>query len=98
MGRTSRHPQRGRLRHGGAGADPAGRRRPQRTSAWGARTPLTSRRLLLVDDDPGILRGLKWSFGEYEVFTASDRDSALRQVRNHRPAVVTLDLGLPPAP
>ena len=59
---------------------------------------MTTRRLLLVDDDPGILRGLKWSFGEYELFTASDRESALRQVRNHRPAVVTLDLGLPPAP
>ena len=59
---------------------------------------MTARTLLLVDDDPAILRGLKWSFEDWEVHTASDRESALRQVKAHRPAVVTLDLGLPPAP
>ena len=36
------------------------------------------RTLLLVDDDPAILRGLKWSFEDCEVHTASDRESALR--------------------
>ncbi|EWY41280.1 Fis family transcriptional regulator [Skermanella stibiiresistens SB22] len=59
---------------------------------------MTARTLLLVDDDPAILRGLKWSFDDCEVHTASDRESALAQVKAHRPAVVTLDLGLPPAP
>ncbi|MDF0677979.1 MAG: hypothetical protein P0107_02505 [Nitrosomonas sp.] len=29
---------------------------------------------------------------------ASDRESALAQVRRHEPAVVTMDLGLPPDP
>jgi two-component system, NtrC family, response regulator len=58
----------------------------------------TARTLLLVDDDPAILRGLKWSFEDCEVHTASDRESALRQVKALRPPVVTLDLGLPPAP
>ncbi|MGD9507061.1 MAG: PEP-CTERM-box response regulator transcription factor [Geminicoccaceae bacterium] len=55
------------------------------------------RKLLLVDDDPGILRALRWTFGEYELLTAPDRRSAVEQVRRHKPAVVTLDLGLPPA-
>ena len=55
------------------------------------------RKLLLVDDDPGILRALRWAFGEYELLTAQDRHDALEQVRRHKPAVVTLDLGLPPA-
>jgi two-component system, NtrC family, response regulator len=58
----------------------------------------TARTLLLVDDDPAILRGLKWSFEDCEVHTASDRESALRQVKALHPPVVTLDLGLPPAP
>jgi two-component system NtrC family response regulator len=61
-------------------------------------TSTTARTLLLVDDDPAILRGLKWSFEDCEVHTASDRESALRQVKALRPPVVTLDLGLPPAP
>ncbi len=55
-------------------------------------------KLLLVDDDPGILRQLAWSFPEREVFTASDEDTALERVREHRPRVVSLDLGLPPDP
>jgi two-component system NtrC family response regulator len=61
-------------------------------------TSTTARTLLLVDDDPAILRGLKWSFEDCEVHTASDRESALRQVKALHPPVVTLDLGLPPAP
>ena len=54
--------------------------------------------LLLVDDDPEILRMLRWSFDRYQLCTASNRGEALQQVSEHRPAVVTLDLGLPPAP
>jgi len=55
------------------------------------------RKLLLVDDDPGILRGLKWSLEDYELITAGNRAEALALFREHRPNVVTLDLGLPPA-
>src|SRR3954449_609095 len=55
-------------------------------------------KLLLVDDDPGILRALKWSLDRYELITAQDRPTALDMVKRHRPKVVTLDLGLPPAP
>ena len=54
--------------------------------------------LLLVDDDPEILRMLRWSFEGYDLYTASDRGEALQQIGERRPAVVTLDLGLPPAP
>ena len=53
-------------------------------------------KLLLVDDDPGILRQLAWSFPKYEVVTASDQDTALALFREHGPKVVSLDLGLPP--
>jgi two-component system NtrC family response regulator len=60
--------------------------------------PASPEKLLLVDDDPGILRLLKWSFPAYEVATASDRESALDLVRKLRPKVISLDLGLPPDP
>src|SRR5690606_9634277 len=59
---------------------------------------VSTRTLLLVDDDPAILRMLRWSFEDYEVHTAANRAEALRQVAEHRPPVVTLDLGLPPMP
>ena len=55
-------------------------------------------KLLLVDDDPGILRQLAWAFPDYEVLTASDENKALQQTREHAPKVVSLDLGLPPDP
>lgn len=53
-------------------------------------------KLLIVEDDVGVQSQLEWAFQTYEVITASDRRSALCAVRAHRPAVVTLDLGLPP--
>ena len=55
-------------------------------------------KLLLVDDDPGILRQLAWSFPDYDVLTASDEATAIEQVADHHPKVVSLDLGLPPDP
>jgi two-component system NtrC family response regulator len=54
--------------------------------------------LLVIEDDPGLQKQLKWSFDNYEVVVADDLDSALAQVRRHEPAVVTMDLGLPPDP
>ena len=52
--------------------------------------------LLVVEDDPGLQKQLKWSFDDLEVVIAGDRAAALVAVRRHEPAVVTLDLGLPP--
>ena len=54
--------------------------------------------LLIVEDDPGLQKQLKWSFDGYEVLVAGDRDAAIALVRRHEPAVATVDLGLPPDP
>ena len=52
--------------------------------------------LLVVEDDEGLQRQLRWAYDDYEVVIAGDRESAIAMVRQHEPAVVTLDLGLPP--
>jgi two-component system, NtrC family, response regulator len=54
--------------------------------------------LLIVEDDLALQKQIKWSLDRFESVTASDRESALVQVRRHQPAVVTMDLGLPPDP
>ena len=55
-------------------------------------------KLLVVEDDPGLQRQLRWSFEDCEVVVASDYASALKELADFAPAVVTLDLGLPPDP
>ena len=54
--------------------------------------------LLVVEDDEGLQRQLKWAYDGYQVVCAGDRASAIEALRAHEPAVVTLDLGLPPDP
>ena len=54
--------------------------------------------LLMVEDDRGLQKQMRWSFDAYEVVFAEDHDSALAAIRRHDPAVMTLDLGLPPHP
>ena len=54
--------------------------------------------LLIVEDDAGLQRQLRWAYDGYEVVVAGDRAAALEAVRLHEPQVVTLDLGLPPDP
>ena len=54
--------------------------------------------LLVIEDDPGLRSQLKWCFENFSVLQAEDMDSAAKQLEEHRPAVVTLDLGLPPDP
>ena len=58
----------------------------------------TKQKLLIIEDDPGLQKQLRWSFDAYDVVVAGDRESALAQIRRHEPAVVTMDLGLPPDP
>ena len=53
-------------------------------------------KILLVEDDPGLQKQLKWSLADYELVVATDRDGAIAQLRRHEPPVVLLDLGLPP--
>ena len=52
--------------------------------------------LLVVEDNPGLQKQLKWAFSGFDVHIAADRESAIRQMQQHHPHVVTLDLGLPP--
>jgi len=54
--------------------------------------------LLVVEDDIGIQKQLKWSFDEYETIIVGDRLEAIEAMRRFSPQVVTLDLGLPPDP
>lgn len=53
-------------------------------------------KLLIVDDDLGIQKQLKWSLSNYDVVFAGDRPEAITALRLHEPKVVLLDLGLPP--
>ena len=55
-------------------------------------------KLLVVEDDPGLARQLRWAYEGYDVVIAPDRAAALEALRAEEPAVVTLDLGLPPDP
>ncbi len=54
--------------------------------------------LLIVEDDEGLQRQLKWAYEGYRVVAATNRAEAIDLLRLHEPAVVTLDLGLPPDP
>ena len=55
-------------------------------------------KLLVVEDDSGLQRQLRWSYENYDVLVAGDRAAALEIMRAEMPSVVTLDLGLPPDP
>lgn len=54
-------------------------------------------KILIVDDEPQILRALRINLAarHYEVAMAPDGGSALRQAADWRPDLVILDLGLP---
>jgi two-component system NtrC family response regulator len=54
--------------------------------------------LLIVEDDLALQKQIKWSLDRYQAVTAKDREEAIAQFRRHQPAVVTMDLGLPPDP
>ena len=54
--------------------------------------------LLIVEDDLALQKQMRWAFDKCESILAVDLESAIAQVRRHEPAVVTMDLGLPPHP
>jgi two-component system NtrC family response regulator len=55
--------------------------------------------LLVVDDDADLRGQMRWALAdEFEVSLAGDREEALARARDDQPAVITLDLGLPPHP
>ena len=55
-------------------------------------------RLLVVEDDEGLQKQLRWALDDYEVLIAPDRDAAVAALRRVEPPVVLQDLGLPPDP
>lgn len=59
---------------------------------------LNNVKLLIIDDDPGMQKQLKWCFSEMDVDISDSRKQALKLAEKNRPAVVILDLGLPPDP
>jgi len=52
--------------------------------------------LLIVEDDLSLQKQLKWSLDRFDSVLADDVASAVLQFRRSNPAVVTMDLGLPP--
>ncbi|WP_340315133.1 PEP-CTERM-box response regulator transcription factor [Rhizorhabdus argentea] len=54
--------------------------------------------LLIVEDDEGLQKQLRWAYEDYDVISATSRAAAIEALRHYEPAVVTLDLGLPPDP
>ncbi len=60
--------------------------------------PNSKPKLLIVEDDEGLQAQLKWAYDDFDVVIAGNRDAALAALRAEEPAVVTLDLGLPPDP
>ena len=60
---------------------------------------MKKQKLLIVDDDEDLRTQMKWALAQdYEILLAEDRLSAATVMTKERPAVVTLDLGLPPLP
>jgi DNA-binding response OmpR family regulator len=53
--------------------------------------------ILLVEDDPSILRGLQMNLGleGFRLVAAHDGDEGLRFARSHKPDLIVLDLMLP---
>ena len=56
-------------------------------------------KLLIVEDDEEIQTQMKWALIEsYDVQLAGDREAAIEAFKASKPAVVLLDMGLPPLP
>ena len=55
-------------------------------------------RVLVVEDDKGLQKQLKWSLEAYDLVFAADRQEATAAVQRFQPEVVLQDLGLPPDP
>ena len=59
---------------------------------------MSKSKLLIVDDDPGLQKQLKWCFEDYDIDVVGDREAAIEALKASEAPVVTLDLGLPPDP
>jgi two-component system, NtrC family, response regulator len=55
--------------------------------------------ILIVEDDDEVRNQMKWALAtQYDVLLAEDRRRALEILKEKRPPLATLDLGLPPSP
>ena len=56
-----------------------------------------SKKVLIIEDEPGILLSLKDEFESegYSVFTAEDGEKGFKMVKQHIPDLVILDIMLP---
>ena len=60
---------------------------------------MQKQKLLIIDDDEDLRTQMKWALtADYDVYLAEDRQSAVAIINKEQPAVITLDLGLPPNP
>ena len=60
---------------------------------------IEKQKLLIIDDDDDLRTQMKWALSQdYDVLLAEDRQSASAVMKKDDPAVITLDLGLPPHP
>jgi two-component system NtrC family response regulator len=57
----------------------------------------TGERILLIEDDQGLQRQMRWALSPHRVMVASSRQQAVRQFKSESDIhIVILDLGLPP--
>jgi CheY-like chemotaxis protein len=58
---------------------------------------MSDKKILVVDDDPDVRRGMQIRFkaNHYETWFADDGVSSIVEARKHNPDVIILDLGLP---
>jgi DNA-binding response OmpR family regulator len=58
---------------------------------------MAKRKILVVDDDPDLIRALRLRLraNNYEIATAGDGYSAIAIAQKERPDLIVLDLGLP---
>lgn len=60
---------------------------------------MKNQKLLIIDDDEDLRTQMKWALtSDYDIYLAEDRPSAIALINKEQPAVITLDLGLPPNP
>ena len=51
----------------------------------------TRPKLLIVEDDPGLQRQLRWAYDDYRLFIAGDRDEAIEMLRAETPEQFIVD-------
>jgi DNA-binding response OmpR family regulator len=58
---------------------------------------MSNKKILIVDDDPDVLHGMRVRLkaNHYDTFLAGDTFSGVAEARKHEPDLILLDLGLP---